>query len=1072
MKYLLLIAAIFVAQNAFCQGYLNVIPQYQANQSDPYDVPTPNQSSLGSYGVIPVSPYTGKADVSLPIYSTEHRNVPLNINLTYDTSGLLINQLPGWTGHNWTLNAGGAITRKINGSPDEINYAGTEAGKDILLDIIYDQPYYLTNGYYITFYDMDMAGIYDYYFDLIGYMQFAEQGNIDMYNGYQNYFHTAHDNVGRTDVVAPTSEDSSADIFYFNFMGISGCFVYGNDGNWKVRSEQNIDVIFDVEDTTNYIKPIRETFFWDDPELVVYQPKVIKGFTLVDQNGNRYIFGGDNNYIEYSTSLVAQNSYNTTEPYNAVSWMLREVQDRFGNILYSFNYSRGNHIVQIQNSYNDLTRTAKSNNHVQRINESQKVYSGTINFPVYLDSLSTIDGTRLVFNHSSIYSSGASSDIYPYFNNGHVREMLYNIYPRMEYQNFDPEDYTTHYDQFHFAYTTFLIDSCMEYVSSMNLEKLNSIRIKYPQRNNESISDNVYTFVYDSNNRIHLTQLLLGNGTGFSNSYEFEYDRFNSLPSDYLTKQFDNWGYYNGINYDSDIEDAVSATSQAGEIYYDRTLNNEYLPRVANLDFSKRGMLTKIVYPTGGYSLFEYEQNSCHRYMSDNRQSAIELSNNMPIGGLRIKSIANYDNNQLVGKKTYTYTYPSSSISSGELNAIPKTYYRWEDSDYIYEMKVVNSMIPLSNAFAPIVGYSYVTETDLDGSSTVYSYTNFSSEKDIMYDCSRFGTGNVTPFDEFSSRQYMSGKLLSETKFDSNGDSISHNAYTYTSDTAFNDTNYVATTCFNVNNLFTNVGSRYRIFYYSPSAEKIVSKTKYGNLWVTDEATYNRIDTVLTITNALGHTHSANIYNNISETHKRGNSILQTIYSYPYLDTGVNNLLAQQFCLPITGTKRYLDGNLLDGTKTVFRGSTNIVPSYDVVHAGNINHCDTVARYITYSPTYRLTEMIDKNNVSHRFYWNNYDQLIGAVTNGGMTVSANMDIDDIISNNASQIYGNSPVDAKLYEYDGHGNVSKITSGNKQSNKYLYDEYGRLTDVIDTNDKTVKRYDYNYGKQINNPILSY
>ena len=103
----------------------------QNDMYDPTSVPTPNQSSLGLFGTIPVSHYTGTADVSIPLYSTNQRGVELNIGLCYNTSGLLINQLPGWTGHNWTLMAGGAITRKINGRPDEIDLKDTNAGLDL-----------------------------------------------------------------------------------------------------------------------------------------------------------------------------------------------------------------------------------------------------------------------------------------------------------------------------------------------------------------------------------------------------------------------------------------------------------------------------------------------------------------------------------------------------------------------------------------------------------------------------------------------------------------------------------------------------------------------------------------------------------------------------------------------------------------------------------------------------------------------------------------------------------------------------------------------------------------------------
>ena len=85
-------------------------------------VPSPQAADLGRFGDIPVSYYTGRANVTIPIQSFTERGVTLNINLSYDTAGPMMNQLPGWVGPGWTLNAGGCITRVQNGTCDEVTY--------------------------------------------------------------------------------------------------------------------------------------------------------------------------------------------------------------------------------------------------------------------------------------------------------------------------------------------------------------------------------------------------------------------------------------------------------------------------------------------------------------------------------------------------------------------------------------------------------------------------------------------------------------------------------------------------------------------------------------------------------------------------------------------------------------------------------------------------------------------------------------------------------------------------------------------------------------------------------------
>ena len=82
-----------------------------AQQSIPENVPTPNAASLGHYGDIPVSYYTGNPGITIPLYEITVREVTLPVKLDYDASGVQMNVLPSWTGYNWTLSAGGAITK-------------------------------------------------------------------------------------------------------------------------------------------------------------------------------------------------------------------------------------------------------------------------------------------------------------------------------------------------------------------------------------------------------------------------------------------------------------------------------------------------------------------------------------------------------------------------------------------------------------------------------------------------------------------------------------------------------------------------------------------------------------------------------------------------------------------------------------------------------------------------------------------------------------------------------------------------------------------------------------------------
>jgi hypothetical protein len=57
---------------------------------------SPNAASLGIYGEIPVSLYTGTPDISIPLFEIENINLPVTLN--YHASGVRPDQQTGWVG--------------------------------------------------------------------------------------------------------------------------------------------------------------------------------------------------------------------------------------------------------------------------------------------------------------------------------------------------------------------------------------------------------------------------------------------------------------------------------------------------------------------------------------------------------------------------------------------------------------------------------------------------------------------------------------------------------------------------------------------------------------------------------------------------------------------------------------------------------------------------------------------------------------------------------------------------------------------------------------------------------------
>ena len=104
---------------------------YKASQInvDP-SVQTPDVAAFQKNSFVPVSNYTGKVNIGVPIYTIKSGGITIPISLSYNSSGVKVADMPSSVGSNWSLNAGGMITRIIKGIDDFHSplYAGPNTG--------------------------------------------------------------------------------------------------------------------------------------------------------------------------------------------------------------------------------------------------------------------------------------------------------------------------------------------------------------------------------------------------------------------------------------------------------------------------------------------------------------------------------------------------------------------------------------------------------------------------------------------------------------------------------------------------------------------------------------------------------------------------------------------------------------------------------------------------------------------------------------------------------------------------------------------------------------------------------
>ncbi|WP_298309690.1 hypothetical protein [uncultured Aquimarina sp.] len=252
---------------------------YTAELSRAVTIPnSPEAQAFIKYGNVPLNQYTGTPNISIPICEIKGNSISMPISMTYDASGIKVNQLATKVGLGWNLNYGGVVSRQVHGLPDQADgtYAkitdpGTRAG----LDAAYNNAYM---GTFSTVEAMDAADAL-----LTNY----SMNNIDI----------------------------QADTFSFSINGLSG----------------TIGINYDVTENGKY-----QVFCIDNPEVKIDYTLLgdqITNWIITDTQGTRYEFAkAEYTHTSYSTQ---QNEY--TAEYIS-SWYVTNIEtaDKEDTIVYYY----------------------------------------------------------------------------------------------------------------------------------------------------------------------------------------------------------------------------------------------------------------------------------------------------------------------------------------------------------------------------------------------------------------------------------------------------------------------------------------------------------------------------------------------------------------------------------------------------------------------------------------------------------------------------------------------------------------------------------------------------------------
>lgn len=126
MKRESILLLLFLSIKVFSQGdeFYGKFENY-IEQSEIIGNPTvqaPDVAAFQKVNFLPVNNYTGRVDISIPIYTIKSGNINIPISLSYNSSGVKVNDRGSSVGMNWSLNAGGMISKIVKGMEDFTGY--------------------------------------------------------------------------------------------------------------------------------------------------------------------------------------------------------------------------------------------------------------------------------------------------------------------------------------------------------------------------------------------------------------------------------------------------------------------------------------------------------------------------------------------------------------------------------------------------------------------------------------------------------------------------------------------------------------------------------------------------------------------------------------------------------------------------------------------------------------------------------------------------------------------------------------------------------------------------------------
>lgn len=735
---------VFFAIYCFCSS-VAVAQLYNSNSniaSINYDVPkSPESASFEKYGRVPIGEYTGTASVDIPIFAMRNSGMELPINLTYHSSGIKVSQEATWVGLGWDLVPGGRVTLQIRG------------GYDRYTDQYYKSGTWGTKAETMMKYMMSQVERFPRY----GSVAWACDKSVrppgpwppdpalqdpNKYCDYWQYHPTL--NFSAWDLMEflyLTGKHAALepDIYHVSFLGGSLSFFKQPFTNKIiVMNENNLYKIDEITENDGY-----------------------SGWRIIDDKGIQYIFSQEEKTY-YRTPLHGKYPELTT------SWLLTQIVALNSEVI-NFTYANyGEQFLAPEIIESKTTWASERPNPLEEVNSNKD--NPNEFFSVKSQYLSQIESKNTVVS----FHLGFRDDI-----GGLGARKLEEIVIKSKTTDKNIKKIRFNYEYFDSAPT-------LDYPFYINPSLLN-----VTSHGNTTAEQRL-------SQRLKLVSVDVGGWTPsiYEQSYRFLYNPL-LLPNKVSTSQ-DHWGYFNGANNINPNPGALSFAPSLQSLVEEGLLMPSYpigtdvslsghANRRADTMKSQASILTSVIYPTGGYTNFEYELHQS--YLSDSAPNLIG-------GGLRIKRISNFStNNDIESFNDFSYINEAGKTSGTYLGSIDYlsaliTFYHKDLSNKSEVTRTILSGGNLNMA-GSTVGYGEVTKTFIDYKSPANNYSTVKYfNVRSSYPVTSYGGGTPAADASFvpwflhlppTPASYTAGlgKLVSEKNFNNQGEIVQSKSFFY-----------------------------------------------------------------------------------------------------------------------------------------------------------------------------------------------------------------------------------------------------------------------------------------------------